>query len=144
MGLDNFFMVHADKNGTDELIACNYKGEELPGSLCIGMFSCVNENDDGTSSAFRGKFYGPMVDALLDKSGWLYADRTKDEIRSAWESMKSRYDLAKSGEHDEDIRKFLEPLHYEYTKEDLLTFLTFFKYYAEDVDDETLELRAWY
>ena len=140
MGLDNFFLVTVE----GKTVGCNYKGGDLPGPLCVGMFSCRNENDDGEDGAFRGKFYGPLVDVLLGKEGWLYADRTRDEIRGAWEIMKPYYDKFQTGEADEEIDDLVDGLHWEYTKEDVMTFLTFFKYYGETVADETLRLHAWY
>ena len=147
MGLDNFFLVLAEKkddNGRDIWLGCNYKGDELPGPLCIGMFTCKNSEDDGDDAAFRGKFYSPLVDALICENGWLYANRTRDEIRSAWDKMKPYYERFKTGEADDEIQDLVRPLHWEYTKEDVMTFLTFFKYYGETVEDETLKLSAWY
>lgn len=144
MGLDNFFMVTVEKDGKSELRACNYKGDKLPGILCVGMFGCLDEDDKGIGSAFRGKFYSPIADALLGESGWLYADRTRDEIRSAWDTMKPYYERFASGDADDEITELLEPLHYEYGKDDLMVFLTFFKYYGENVEDETLKLISWY
>ncbi len=148
--LDKFFEAiddldfYSETPSDVEFESVNYLGEH-PLNLVGGIFS---NNGDGS---FRGKFYTPLCDALLQESDWLYYFHSSSDIIEAYEVMKP---YLKAFQEDDGDSQWLDFIHTrkdytndpyqlfdEYTIQDAIDFIKMFEYYSQV---ENICLIAWY
>ena len=164
MGLDNFWLVPkqdeenmskfqvASSNASVfehdpddvEFDTAHYHGDEDL-NIVGGIFSA---NGNGS---FRGKFYSPLCDAMLQEDSWLYSFHFTSEIEEAFSEMIPIYIKLRSPDaqkHWEEIisygRDNVTDSHAffdSYTIEDALNFIKMFEYY---VTVENICLSAWF
>lgn len=138
MGLDNYFLVKiAGEEGQDE----SWELEPCPIDINLvgGMMS-----GNGQCGSFRGKYYSPLVDYILDGNRWLYQDRNLSEIKAAFTKMEP---LLETITDDGSLKEYLEDTSiedYGYSAEDVIGLVKMFQYYATKCGNNTLKLRAWY
>jgi hypothetical protein len=164
MGLDNYWLI--PKNTQDnlekffnvedkfdsmkpndvEFEEASYQGE-YPLNLVGGMFSGHGEG------SFRGKYYAPLCDALLEGEDWLYDFHFPIDIEIAFQNMKPYLEKFQGVDAEKQWNEFVhhckENLNIfdqhnfldDYTLQDAVEFMKMFEYYSAV---ENICLHAWY